>query len=118
MDRHPDLEYTSIIRLEADEFPPREKTIAVKNLRCFGARLMDTGNFLNLRKFLSPEIVYGEGSLELAGRHACNMGASKVLVVSDPGVEDSGWMSRVEASLREADLAHTTFTDVSANPKD
>ncbi len=79
---------------------------------------METDLFLNLRKFLAPEIVYGEGCLELAGRHARNMGASKILVVSDPGVDESGWTSRVKDSLRSADLAYTSFADVSPNPKD
>ncbi len=79
---------------------------------------METDLLLNLRKFLAPEIVYGEGCLELAGRHARNMGASRVFVVSDPGVQESGWTSRVEASLRGAGLAYTTFTDISFNPKD
>ncbi len=79
---------------------------------------METDLFLNLRKFLAPEIVYGEGCLELAGRHARNMGASRILVVSDPGVEESGWTPRVKASLRGAGLAYTTFTDISPNPKD
>lgn len=79
---------------------------------------MDTDILLNLRKFLSPEIVYGEGSLELTGRHARNMGASKVLVVSDPEVQEIGWTARVEASLQEAGLTYTTFTENTPNPKD
>ncbi len=73
---------------------------------------------LTLRKFLSPEIVYGEGALKLAGRHAANLGASRVLVVTDPGVQQAGWSSRVEASLRSAGISFVAFSDVSANPKD
>lgn len=79
---------------------------------------MDHSLLFNLRKFLVPEIVYGIGSLELAGRHARNLGASRVLLVSDPGIRASGWLERVETSLREADLACTTFTDISPNPRD
>ncbi len=72
----------------------------------------------NLRKFLAPEIVYGEGALNLAGRHACNLGANRVLLVSDPGVEKYGWTSKVEESLREANLSSIKFTSITANPKD
>jgi len=52
---------------------------------------MDSAILLNLRKFLVPEIVYGAGALGLAGRHAANFGASKVLIVTDPGVIAAGW---------------------------
>jgi alcohol dehydrogenase len=79
---------------------------------------MNTSLLFNLRKFLVPEIVYGIGSRELAGRHARNLGASRVMIVSDPGIRASGWLGRVETSLREAGLACTTFTDISPNPRD
>ncbi len=70
------------------------------------------------RKFLVPEIVYGNGALDLVGRQALNLGAAKVLIVSDPGVEKSGWTARVESHLRESDLAYVSFTSVTPNPKD
>jgi len=73
---------------------------------------------LTLRKFLAPEIVYGEGALELAGRHALNLGASKVLVVTDPGVQAAGWAQKIENSLRASNLAYVTFNKVTPNPKD
>jgi len=38
--------------------------------------------FLNLRKFFAPEIVYGSSTIELAGRHAMNFGASKAPIDS------------------------------------
>lgn len=72
----------------------------------------------NLRKFLAPEIVYGEGALELAGRHAMNLGANKALVVTDPGVQAAGWTPGVEACLREAGIAFVTYQGVTPNPKD
>jgi len=79
---------------------------------------MDTDILLNLRKFLAPEIVYGEGALELAGRHAINFGATKVLIVTDPGVQKAGWSSKVEASLRELSISYAVFSDITPNPKD
>lgn len=79
---------------------------------------MDTDTLLNLRKFLAPEIVYGEGSLKLAGRHAINFGATKALIVTDSGIQKAGWTSKVEASLRESGISYVTFSDVTPNPKD
>ncbi len=73
---------------------------------------------LTLRKFLSPEIVYGEGALRLAGRYAANLGATKVLVVTDPGVQQVGWTMQVEESLDEMGLSHVTYNSVTPNPKD
>ncbi|MBI5584534.1 MAG: iron-containing alcohol dehydrogenase [Deltaproteobacteria bacterium] len=77
---------------------------------------MDT--LLNLRKFLVPEIVYGAGALELAGRHALNFGATRVLIVTDPGVQEAGWTAQVESSVRAAGIPQVTFSQVTPNPKD
>jgi len=79
---------------------------------------MDIDLLLNLRKFLVPEVVYGLGALDLVGRHAENFGATKVLVVTDPGVQEAGWVSRVEKSLLKADIPYMIFSDVTPNPKD
>ncbi|MFH2092330.1 MAG: alcohol dehydrogenase-like regulatory protein ErcA [Pseudomonadota bacterium] len=79
---------------------------------------MDETTLLNLRKFLAPEIVYGQGALELCGRHAKNFGAAKVLIVTDPGVQAAGWAGRVEQSLHEAGIEHVVFNALTANPKD
>ena len=70
-----------------------------------------------LRKFVAPEIVLGDGAIGLAGRYARNLGASKILLVSDPGVVSAGWPDKVLASLNAANLACTHFIDISANPR-
>ncbi|BDD86222.1 alcohol dehydrogenase-like regulatory protein ErcA [Desulfofustis limnaeus] len=79
---------------------------------------MNSHLLFNLRKFLAPEIVYGAGSLELAGRHASNLGASRVLLVSDPGVLANGWAGRVETSMKQNGIDVFTFADISPNPRD
>jgi len=53
-----------------------------------------------LRKFLAPEVVFGVGSLHLAGQYGRNFGGSKALVVSDPGVVAAGWAQQVLRALR------------------
>lgn len=70
-----------------------------------------------LRKFVAPEFIFGEGSLDRAGQYAANLGARKVLVVSDPGVVEAGWTNRVLASLDGAGLSHAEFTQVTPNPR-
>ena len=37
---------------------------------------------MDLRKFVAPEFVFGQGARKLAGRYARNFGASRVLLVS------------------------------------
>ncbi len=79
---------------------------------------MDTKSLLNLRKFLAPEIVYGAGAISLSGRHANNLGASKVFIVTDPGVRKAGWTFAVEESLKKLDIPYVVFDGVTPNPKD
>jgi alcohol dehydrogenase class IV len=79
---------------------------------------MDPQALLNLRKFLVPEIVYGNGALALAGRHAGNFGATKVLIVTDAGVAEAGWAAKVESSLHEYGIPYAVFSEVTSNPKD
>lgn len=79
---------------------------------------MNSTPLLNLRKFLAPEIVYGQGAIHLSGRHASNLGASRVLIVTDPGVRNAGWTSQVEESLKDSRISYTIFDQVTQNPKD
>ncbi|ACL03181.1 Iron-containing alcohol dehydrogenase [Desulfatibacillum aliphaticivorans] len=72
---------------------------------------------LNLRKFVAPEIVFGNGSRKLAGRYARLYGAGKVFLVTDPGVIETGWVKDVIASLEAAGLSYVMFSDVSPNPR-
>jgi alcohol dehydrogenase class IV len=70
-----------------------------------------------LRKFVAPEIVYGQGSRRLVGRYARNLGATRVLIVSDPGVVLVGWLREVLASLEDEGVRYHVFTNVSPNPR-
>lgn len=71
-----------------------------------------------LRKFLAPEIVFGEGALRLAGQYTARFNARKALLVSDPGVRDAGWTAEVEKSLRQSGISFSTYDEVTPNPKD
>lgn len=70
-----------------------------------------------LRKFVAPELVMGQGAINLAGRYAVNFGAKRVLVVTDPGVQSVGWTARVVESLTAHGVQSVVFSDVSENPR-
>ena len=70
-----------------------------------------------LRKFVSPEIIFGAGCRHHVGNYASTFGARKVLVVSDPGVVAAGWLADVEASLQAQGLEYCLYTGVSPNPR-
>lgn len=72
----------------------------------------------DLRKFVAPEYIFGVGAIELAGRYARNLGARKVLLVSDEGVINAGWASKVIKSLRAESLGYFVFSDIHPNPRD
>jgi alcohol dehydrogenase class IV len=71
----------------------------------------------DLQKFVAPEIIFGLGALHLAGQYGRNLGGSKALVVSDPGVLAAGWVEQVLASVEGAGLESTLFTQVTPNPR-
>lgn len=71
----------------------------------------------NLRKFVSPEIIFGAGARKTVGNFARTFGARKVLVVSDPGVVAAGWVEDVTQSLRMAGFEFEVFSAVSPNPR-
>ncbi|MEN6326367.1 MAG: alcohol dehydrogenase-like regulatory protein ErcA [Syntrophomonas sp.] len=72
---------------------------------------------LHLRKFVAPEIVFGVGARYLTGRYAHNLGARKILIVSDPGIIAAGWTQQVIRSIEEEGLPYVLFDGVTPNPK-
>lgn len=69
-------------------------------------------------KFVSPEIIFGQGALNQVGDCARRLGATKVFLVSDPGVIKAGWVERALPYLAAHDLPYETWANVSPNPKD
>lgn len=72
---------------------------------------------LELRKFVAPECVFGINARHLAANYAINLGARKVLVVTDPGIVAAGWTSDVLQKLEDAGVPYAIFSDVTPNPK-
>lgn len=80
---------------------------------------MPKPNFqLELRKILIPEFVLGAKALDLTGNYARNLGAKKVLLVTDKGVTEAGWAGKVAASLTKSGIEYHIFSDLNPNPCD
>lgn len=61
-------------------------------------------------------VVFGEGSLARLGELARELGGTRVLLVTDSGLEAAGHPQRAEQYLREAGLSVFVFDDVEENP--
>src|SRR5690554_2678123 len=70
-----------------------------------------------LRKFVTPEIIFGAGSRKTVANYVNTFAARKVLLVSDPGVVAAGWIADVEHSLQQQGVDYVLYTGVSANPR-
>ncbi len=63
-------------------------------------------------------VIVEAGGMNRLGELARSLGGSRVLMVTDPGLEHVGHPQRAVASLREAGLYVTTFDGVKENPTD
>jgi alcohol dehydrogenase class IV len=70
-----------------------------------------------LSKFVSPELVFGQGAFLLAGQYAKNLGGRRVLLVTDPGVVAAGHVAPVATALDEVGMEFVLFSGVSENPR-
>ncbi len=69
-------------------------------------------------KFVAPEIIFGSGTLSQVGKAARRLGASRVLVVSDPGVIAAGWLESMLPYIEDEHLDYAVWSGVTPNPKD
>lgn len=61
-------------------------------------------------------VIFGAGTLARLGEAARDLGAKRVLLVTDRGLEQAGHPQRATAILREAGLAVAVFDEVKENP--
>lgn len=71
-----------------------------------------------LRKFVSPEFIFGDGARLKAAQYIKAFGAGKLLLVSDEGLVRVGWVAEIEQHLRAAGVDFVRYTKVSPNPRD
>ncbi|MED4584328.1 iron-containing alcohol dehydrogenase [Brevibacillus choshinensis] len=73
---------------------------------------------MQISKFMTPEIIFGNQSIAQIGESLRRLGATRVFLVSDPGVVNAGWVERIMEYLTQQRLEYHLWTNVTANPKD
>ncbi|RWR07831.1 iron-containing alcohol dehydrogenase [Siminovitchia fortis] len=73
---------------------------------------------MKINKFVMPELIFGNGSINLVGESCARLGARKLFIATDPGVLASDWFEQVTASCKNAKLPYVIFADITTNPKD
>jgi alcohol dehydrogenase class IV len=71
---------------------------------------------LDVELHLPPDIQVGGGVSERVGELASGSGLTRVLVVTDPVMVDSGVAGRVAERLEDAGIATATFSDITGEP--
>ncbi len=71
-----------------------------------------------MRKIVIPEFIFGFDSRLLIGSYAKNLGAEKVLIVTDEGIVKAGWVDEILKALKEYDIEAHVYQDVLPNPRD
>ncbi len=74
-------------------------------------------DLLHLRKFVAPEIIFGVGARKLASRYAQLFSASRILIVTDQGVIDAGWVEEILEQFKEQHLEYEIFSNICPNPR-
>lgn len=64
----------------------------------------------------TTRLVYGAGAIARLGQFATELGAKRVLLVSDPGVVAAGHFDRAVQSLRSESVEVVSFHDLRENP--
>src|SRR5262245_42362392 len=65
---------------------------------------------------LLNRVIFGAGSLSKLGELARELGGTRVLLVTDPGLEAAGHPQRAVSLLRESSLVVDVFDRVEENP--
>ncbi len=73
---------------------------------------------MRVAKFSVPEIVFGAGCMSYVGSYALQLGAKKVFLVSDEGLEQAGWVEALQEILHAMSLNWIYDNDVTSNPRD
>lgn len=78
---------------------------------------MEKDSTFELRKFVAPEFLFGMDARLLVGRYAKNLGARKVLLATDSGVDRAGWSGEAAAAIEKEGIVVERFSAISPNPR-
>ena len=79
---------------------------------------MSRGKKYELRKFVAPEFIFGNGSRKLTVSYARNLGGRRIFLATDSGVENTGWGKEIFSLLEENGFEIIMFDSISPNPRD
>ena len=78
---------------------------------------MKVEHMYKFHQFELPTIIkHGIGSIKHIGEEVKNLGVTKVLLVTDPGIYNAGVTAPVEKHLKEAGIEIVLFNKVEPNP--
>ena len=69
-------------------------------------------------KFVTPEVIFGIGTLAEVGGAVRRVGGLRPMLVSDPGVLAAGWVERAVPYLADVRVQWRLWHDLTPNPKD
>ncbi len=65
---------------------------------------------------IPPTIITGAGASEKVGEQAKRLGATKALIVTDPGIVKVGYPHQISNNLQNAGITSTIYSDVTPDP--
>lgn len=74
--------------------------------------------YKNIRKYVSPEIIFGNASRFLLPRYIRSFNLKSPLLVIGKSIEKSVWMKELSDLLQNEKIHFEVFSDVSPNPRD
>jgi alcohol dehydrogenase len=79
---------------------------------------MGNETYLELRKFVAPEIILGLDARLLIGRYITHFGAKNPMIVTDKQVRQFSWYEEIITAIKENTNNYVVFDEITPNPKD
>ncbi|MTI81152.1 MAG: iron-containing alcohol dehydrogenase [Firmicutes bacterium] len=73
---------------------------------------------MEMFSFVSPEVIFGSGTISQCGESAVRLGAKKIFVITDSDIVKAGWLEQILHHLKSAGLEYVVWADVLSNPQD
>ena len=65
---------------------------------------------------LTQRVIYGENCIEKLAEYTTALGGSRVLIVTDPGIQKAGILNKAKTALNSEKIPCFVFSDVDPNP--
>ncbi len=73
---------------------------------------------VEIRKFISPEILIGNDTRLLAANYIKGMNIKRLLLITDKNIKDKSWFNDITESLKEQHIQYVIYDKVSPNSPD